>query len=77
MDSWFWEYTLEYWMEEQGMEIGKGFVYASSFSDAAAKLEHYYGKDIEEIRLLKPVFEGDVFDFNDAKEDGCCFDFPV
>lgn len=70
-DFWYYEYAIMYWDEVDYVEeVRTGVVPASSFADAIDQLNKYYGEcNIEEIQMLKPIVEGLVLDFEDAKRD--------
>lgn len=70
-DIWYYEYTVKIWEQIDSKEIiCSGLVPASSFTNAIELLEtKWYGDDILEIQMLKPVYEGVVFEFQHAAED--------
>lgn len=71
MDNiWYYEYVVKIWDEIDSEEIiCSGIVPASSFTEAVERLENWYGNDILEIQMLKPIYEGIVFEFQQAMED--------
>ena len=72
MDNiWYYEYVVKFWDQIDSEEIiCSGIVPASSFTEAIERLEtKWYGNDILEIQMLKPVYEGIVFEFQRAAED--------
>ena len=72
MDNiWYYEYTVKIWQPYDSKEtICSGLVPASSFINAIELLEtKWYGNDILEIQMLKPIYEGIVFEFQHAAED--------
>ena len=75
---WFWEYTIKIWNEmEEKFEENSGLTTGITFTEAIANIESYYGKNIEEIHMLKPLIEGSVFDFEYAKDLDVNFDFSI
>lgn len=64
MESGFFEYSCEAWVEQEGMKKFHGVVYADTFTNAMYELEHYYG-NIENITLqgLEP---SNVYDFEEG-----------
>lgn len=70
-DIWYYEYTVKIWQSYDKEEtICSGLVPASSFINAIELLEtKWYGTDILEIQMLKPIYEGIVFEFQQAMED--------
>lgn len=69
-DVWYYEYQVKTWNEfDKEEEILSGVVPAESIAEAARELDDYYGTDIMEIQMLKPIFEGAVFEFQGVMED--------
>ena len=70
---WYWEYQLKIWDEynyEEGEEvIHCGVVAADSMTEAMKQIENYYGDDIIELQMLKPIVEGMVFDFEEVTKE--------
>lgn len=66
------EYYGKVWYEwENKEEDVKGVLFAYSLSEAARKLDQYYGDDLTEIKIV-PNEEGQVYEF--GKNCGCIFD---
>ena len=67
----YYEYVVKIWEQIDAKEtICSGIVPASSFAEAIERLEtNWYGTDILEIQMLKPIYEGIVFEFQRAMED--------
>lgn len=69
-DIWYYEYQVKTWNEiDHKEEIFSGVVPAESIVEAVKRLDDYYGTDIMEIQMLKPIFEGTVFEFQCVMED--------
>ena len=65
---WYYEYQVKTWNEiDNKEEIVSGVVPAESIAEAVKGLDDYY--DIMEIQMLKPIFEGIVFEFQGVMED--------
>jgi len=66
---WYWEYQLKFWNEiDYKEEIRSGVVAADTMTEAMQDIEEYYGKDIMEIQMLKPIVYG-IFEFQNVMED--------
>lgn len=57
-------YKVEYYFDDEDHR-DNGLLYASNFTEAARKLEEYYGEDLTNILYLEPYDVG-VFTFDDA-----------
>lgn len=63
---WYYEYSIKLWNEvDTKFELCSGVVPAESLIEVVTLLEDYYGKNIEEIQLIRPIFEGPVLDFKE------------
>ena len=68
--TWYWEYELQVFdVDEDALVARAGVVAADTMTKAMQCLEDYYGTDIEELHLLKPIMDG-VYEFDYAKENG-------
>ena len=76
---WYWEYQLKVWDEynyEEGEEVVHcGVVAADSMTEAMQQIENYYGNDIIELQMLRPIVEG-IFDFEEVTKE-TDFDFEI
>ena len=72
--QWFWEYEIICNYEDYNPECRHGIVYGDTFSDAMLAIEEYYGTDIVEIHLLRPLMQT-VFEFEAITSDSpeCTF----
>ena len=76
-DVWYYQYEILYWDDDNSKEeVLSGITLAASFVEATEKLEEYYGTGIMEIRMLKTVCEGNVFEFEMMSDDSS-FDFEI
>ena len=77
-EVWYYEYILEYYNEiDHCKEIRSGVVPAESMAEVVENLEAFYGKDITEIQLLRPLMEGPVFEFDCANDESNHFNYNV
>lgn len=73
---WYWEYILKVWNDiDSQFENRSGVVSAYNLAEAAETLEGYYGKDIQEVQMLKPIVDS-VFEFELVNTDSD-FDFTI
>lgn len=70
-EFWYYEYVIKYFNEVDDIEETRhGIVPAESMVDALKEISEFYEKDLViDVQMLKPVFEGFVFDFHWFKED--------
>lgn len=74
---WFYQYQIKAVVEEETIDryqykevVRNGVVPANTYVEAIQKIVNYYGDDnIVDIMCLKAVFEGDVFEFENAKNE--------
>lgn len=74
-NEWFYEYILTI-MEDDDEVERQGVTCACNMCEAMENIYDYYREDIVKITMLKPIFEGRCFDFNDVEDYGG-FDFTV
>ena len=73
---WYWEYILKVWNDtDSQFEIRSGIISAHNLAEAAETLEGYYGEEIQEVQMLKPIVDS-VFEFELVNEDHD-FDFTI
>lgn len=66
---WYWEYQLQFWDEIDKKETTRsGLVAANTITEAMQEIEKYYGDEIMEIQMLKPITDG-LFEFQYVMED--------
>ena len=75
-EIWYYEYIVKIWGIDHKEEMLEGVVPAESMSAAVADIESYYGNELMEIRMIKPIIEGPVFDFQLAMDEPN-FDFVI
>ena len=76
-NPWYYEYILKTWDEENKKEEDYyGIIPANNMTEAMSSLENYYGDEIMEVKMLKPIIEGPVFEFQLAM-DCNDFDFSI
>lgn len=69
-DVWYYEYQIKIWDDiDHKEENVSGVVPAESFTEVVKRLNDYYTTNIMEIQMLKPIFEGIVFEFQGVMED--------
>ena len=73
---WYYEYIVKVLGINNEEEICAGVVPAESMAAAVEDMESYYGNDLMEIHMLKPIVEGPVFDFQSAMDESN-FDFTI
>ena len=81
---WFYQYQIKVVVEDETIDryqykevVRNGVVPANTYVEAIQKIVYYYGDDnIVDIMRLKAVFEGDVFEFENAKQE-LDFDYKV
>ena len=74
---WFYQYQIKTVVEDEAIDryqykevIRNGVVPANTYIEAIQKIVNYYGDDnIVDITRLKAIFEGDVFEFENAEEE--------
>ena len=74
---WFYQYQIKAVVEDETIDryrykevIRNGVVPANTYVEAIQKIVNYYGDDnIVDIMRLKAVFEGDVFEFENAENE--------
>lgn len=77
-EVWYYEYMLKCYDEiDRCEEIRSGVVPACNMAEVVENLESYYGKDICEIQLLRPLIEGPVFEFEYANDESNHFNYSV
>lgn len=72
----YWEYIVQIWDEDdQKFKSCSGFVVGEEFSEVMGYLEDYYGDELCEVHMLKPISDsGEVFDF-ESNSTECDFSF--
>lgn len=69
-DYWYYEYQVKIWGElDNDEEIRCGVIPAESMADVMKELEDYYGDELMEVQMLKPIYEGLVFDFKGVMDE--------
>lgn len=74
---WFYQYQIKAAVEDETIDryqckevVRNGVVPANTYVEAIQKIVNYYGDDnIVDIMCLKAVFEGDVFEFENAENE--------
>lgn len=75
-EIWYYEYIVKVLDIDDKEEVLAGVVPAESMSGAVADIESFYGNDLMEIHMVKPIVEGPVFDFQLAMDEPS-FDFTI
>ncbi len=73
-ELWFWQYEVLI-LEERKQKIRSGLCVGDTMSEVVSWLEGYYGDELMELHMLKPVIEG-VFEFDFMSKDDS-FDFTI
>ena len=81
---WFYQYKIKVAIEVEAIDhyqykevIKNGVIPANTYIEAIQSLVNYYGDDnIVNILCLKAVFEGDLFEFENANDEPD-FDYKV
>lgn len=69
---WYWQYELTVFDSEDFCpEKRSGVVSGYDWEDAVHQVKAYYGEDIEEITLLKPLFDV-VLEFQQVNSESSC-----
>ena len=76
-EIWYYEYIIKIWnAADSEEEICSGVVPAENIIEAVNDINNYYGDELIEIKTLKPIVEGPVFDFKEANDEDN-FDFII
>ena len=69
---WYWQYEIIVFDDEDySQERRSGVVSGYEWEDAMRQIQEYYGRDIEEITLLKPLFDT-VLEFQQVNDEPTC-----